>query len=225
MDFGNPYIVTDIPLVELTANLSIGVVLAILWAYIVGNATRLVVDQKQYLPIFLLLIPTMILIITIIKSSIALSLGRVGALSIVRFRTPIKEPEELLYIFFAIAIGLGLGANQTLPTILTFIIISATFLPSILDKRKKIQPSHSLIDLSISKNTEKEFKIAEIEDELNKLNKAYKVKRIVSSNASIEVLVECANVSLSDLDSLTGWFEQKGLEVDIAFTDAARIIT
>ena len=51
------------------------------------------------------------------KSSLALSLGLVGALSIVRFRTPIKEPEELAYLFISIAMGLGLGANQILATV------------------------------------------------------------------------------------------------------------
>ena len=64
------------------------------------------------------------LVIVIVKSSLALSLGLVGALSIVRFRTPIKEPEELVYLFFAIAIGLGFGANQ--PVITS--IISVTML-------------------------------------------------------------------------------------------------
>ena len=44
------------------------------------------------------------LVIVVVKSSLALSLGLVGALSIVRFRTPIKEPEELVYLFLAIAI-------------------------------------------------------------------------------------------------------------------------
>jgi len=52
-----------------------------------------------------------------------LSLGLVGALSIVRFRTAIKEPEELLYLFLAIAVGLGLGADQRLPTLLAVLII------------------------------------------------------------------------------------------------------
>ena len=51
------------------------------------------------------------------KSSLALSLGLVGALSIVRFRTPIKEPEELAYLFIAIAMGLGLGADQRMATL------------------------------------------------------------------------------------------------------------
>ncbi len=66
-------------------------------------------------------------VILIVKSSLALSLGLVGALSIVRFRTPIKEPEELIYLFLAIAIGLGFGAGQIIPSgiisISIFIII------------------------------------------------------------------------------------------------------
>ena len=63
------------------------------------------------------------LIIVVVKSSLALSLGLVGALSIVRFRTPIKEPEELVYLFLAIAVGLGYGAGFTLVTTLIVSII------------------------------------------------------------------------------------------------------
>ena len=64
------------------------------------------------------------LVIIVVKSSLALSLGLVGALSIVRFRTPIKEPEELVYLFLAIAIGLGYAAGQILiTTILTLSIL------------------------------------------------------------------------------------------------------
>ena len=66
---------------------------------------------------------TTVLVFSIIKSSLALSLGLVGALSIVRFRTAIKEPEELVYLFMAITIGLGLGADQQLPTILAILVI------------------------------------------------------------------------------------------------------
>jgi hypothetical protein len=63
------------------------------------------------------------LVIVIVKSSLALSLGLVGALSIVRFRTPIKEPEELVYLFLAITIGLGFGAGYILETILITILL------------------------------------------------------------------------------------------------------
>ena len=69
------------------------------------------------------------LVIVVVKSSLALSLGLVGALSIVRFRTPIKEPEELVYLFLAIAIGLGYGAGQVLiTTILSLSILLIIFL-------------------------------------------------------------------------------------------------
>jgi len=63
------------------------------------------------------------LVILIVKSSLALSLGLVGALSIVRFRTPVKEPEDLVYLFLAIAIGIGFGAFQILTTLIIFFII------------------------------------------------------------------------------------------------------
>ena len=53
-----------------------------------------------------------VLIISVVKSSLALSLGLVGALSIVRFRTPIKDAEELGYLFLVIATGLAAGAEQ-----------------------------------------------------------------------------------------------------------------
>ena len=66
---------------------------------------------------FVLLTMTTALIITLIQKNVALSLGMIGALSIVRFRSAIKEPEELGYLFLSIAVGMGLGANQQLVTI------------------------------------------------------------------------------------------------------------
>ena len=66
---------------------------------------------------------TTMLIISIVRSSLALSLGLVGALSIVRFRAAIKDPEELAYIFLAIALGLGFGADQVVMTSTFFVVI------------------------------------------------------------------------------------------------------
>ncbi|MFT6200422.1 MAG: chromate transport protein ChrA, partial [Vicingaceae bacterium] len=57
-------------------------------------------NRKDFSANFMILAFTTMLIITIVKSSLALSLGLVGALSIVRFRAAIKEPEELAFIFF-----------------------------------------------------------------------------------------------------------------------------
>lgn len=74
---------------------------------------------------FVLLAVTIMIVITIVKSSLALSLGLVGALSIVRYRTAIKEPEELAYTFLTIAIGLGMGADQIEVTTTAFFLLVA----------------------------------------------------------------------------------------------------
>jgi uncharacterized membrane protein YhiD involved in acid resistance len=68
-------------------------------------------NRRVFARNFVGLAMTTMLIITIVRSSLALSLGLVGALSIVRFRAAIKEPEELMYLFMCIAIGLGCGAG------------------------------------------------------------------------------------------------------------------
>ena len=70
----------------------------------------------------MLLTMTTTSIILVVRSSVALSLGLVGALSIVRFRAAVKEPEELAYLFLAIGLGIGLGDNQRLVVLLTLVV-------------------------------------------------------------------------------------------------------
>jgi len=112
-------------LTALVINLGVGVFLSILlrWHFKYFGSTLSNRDEFSQVCPFILL--TTILIITVVKSSLALSLGLVGALSIVRFRTPIKEPEELAYLFIAIAMGLGLGADQRIPTLVAGPLILA----------------------------------------------------------------------------------------------------
>ena len=80
-------------------------------------------NRKRFGSTFPVRALTTMLIITVVKASLALSLGLVGALSIVRFRAAIKEPEELSFLFITIAIGLGLGAGQRAVTIIGFAMI------------------------------------------------------------------------------------------------------
>lgn len=101
----------------LLVNLATGVLLAIVLRWHFRRFGSTLSNREEFAQVFPFVLLTTVLIISIVKSSLALSLGLVGALSIVRFRTPIKEPEELAYLFIAIAMGLGLGANQTIPTV------------------------------------------------------------------------------------------------------------
>ena len=127
-------------LTALLINLGAGVLLSLLlrWHFKHFGSTLSNRDEFSQVCPFILL--TTILIITVVKSSLALSLGLVGALSIVRFRTPIKEPEELAYLFIAIAMGLGLGADQRIPTLVAgplILIVMAVFKWSRKESKKK----------------------------------------------------------------------------------------
>jgi Uncharacterized membrane protein len=94
-------------------------------------------NRKQFGYIFMLITVCTTMIVSIVAASIALSLGLVGALSIVRFRTAIKEPEELAYTFFCITVGLGLGANQRVLTLIsTGIILMIIILRGLFTKNR-----------------------------------------------------------------------------------------
>lgn len=96
----------------LVLNLGIGLLLALLVAWYYEHFGQSLSNRHKFARLLPVLTLTTAIVISIIKSSLALSLGLVGALSIVRFRTAIKEPEELVFLFIAIAIGLGVGADQ-----------------------------------------------------------------------------------------------------------------
>mgnify|MGYP000339075666 CR=1 FL=1 len=85
-------------------------------------------NRRRFANTFVLLTLTIMLVITVVKASLALSLGLVGALSIIRFRTAIKEPEELAFLFFTVAIGLGFGAGKFGITLAAFWAISIGFI-------------------------------------------------------------------------------------------------
>ena len=108
-------------------NFFIALLLSLILAYLVKltyiKVGRALNDKDYFSDTFIPLAIITTLVITVIKFSLALSLGLVGALSIVRFRAAIKEPEELVYLFLIIAIGLANGANQFLLSILATIII------------------------------------------------------------------------------------------------------
>ncbi len=98
------------------ANWGIGLVLLLVYTAVmqqlfrrfalVASNRRLFASQFMYYAI------SIFLIITTIKSSLALSLGLVGALSIIRFRTAIKEPEQIIFLLALTAIAISLAAEQ-----------------------------------------------------------------------------------------------------------------
>ena len=104
----------SVPLIALLFNLLIGFFLAWVIGLHYRRYASTFCNRQDFSRLFPMLVLSVILIISVVKASLALALGLVGALSIVRFRTAVKEPEELLYLFLCIGIGVSLGAGQTL---------------------------------------------------------------------------------------------------------------
>jgi multisubunit Na+/H+ antiporter MnhE subunit len=99
-------------IVALTENLIVGLFLSLVVAWYYERFGQSLSNRSKLARLLPVLTLTTNLVISIIKSSVALSLGLVGALLVVRFRTAVKEPEELIFLFIAIAIGLGAGADE-----------------------------------------------------------------------------------------------------------------
>ena len=79
-------------------------------------------NKKSFSSIFILFSVSIFLIVTTIKSSLALSLGMVGALSIIRFRTAIKEPEQLIYFLGITGVAIAIAAEKEILAVLVVVI-------------------------------------------------------------------------------------------------------
>ena len=109
-------------------NFVVAIVMSTILAFVIKKvyiySSQSLSNKEYFSDLFIPLSIITCLVITVIKFSLALSLGIVGALSILRFRAAIKEPEELIYLFLIIGIGLANGANQFLVAIIATISIS-----------------------------------------------------------------------------------------------------
>tara|TARA_A100000164_G_C21867041_1_gene753120 strand:+ start:675 stop:1346 length:672 start_codon:yes stop_codon:yes gene_type:complete len=152
---------------------------------------------------------TVFMVITVVKSSLALSLGLVGALSIVRFRTPIKEPEELGYLFLTIAVGLGFGAGFSLiTTIITFAILIYLFMVGTSRGSSKVDGEYTLL-VKLSQNKYNEvtnvidqkvtaYKIIRTENTGNKINAYFNIS--VDEDFNFQELIDALKSTDNDID-------------------------
>jgi len=101
-----------------------GILISIVYRVTYGG----VLFNKQFVLGLILMSMITSTIILAISSNLVLSLGMVGALSIVRFRTAIKEPMDTIFMFWALAAGILVGAGFFLIAILATLIIGALFI-------------------------------------------------------------------------------------------------
>jgi len=173
----------QVPVWSFIFNLLLAATLSYILSYVYIRYGKSLSNRKSFAANFVLLSMTTMLIISIVKSSLALSLGLVGALSIVRFRAAIKEPEELAFLFLCIAIGLGFGADQRSITIIAFLIIMGFI---ILTKYAKKSDDSSNLHLTISSNHAPQDYLDNIIEILNQNCTSVNMKRVDATKAIME---------------------------------------
>jgi len=186
---------SDLLLFILALLLSIG--FSYLLRYFYLNYWRSISDKNQISSNFVLLTLIVTIIITVVKSSLALSLGLVGALSIVRFRTPIKDPEELIFLFICIALGLSLGAFQFwyatigLVFVIIVILVKSQF-------SNQIRQNNFFLTLH-----EKDFDVQKFVDQSGNIFESIVLKKIEENKDQKEIIFNMRlkkNISFSDLE-------------------------
>ncbi|MDE5933693.1 MAG: DUF4956 domain-containing protein [Lachnospiraceae bacterium] len=126
---------------------------------------------------------TSIVILTV-QSNIVLSLGMVGALSIVRFRTAIKDPMDLVFLFWAISVGIACGAGM-----LEIAVIGSLVLTALIFVLDRLPMAKAAMILVISAQAGKE-RTAQITELVQKYSKYYKVKSRNITGEQLDMVME-----------------------------------
>jgi len=199
---------------EFVINAVIIIILSYILEWTYSKCAKSISNKKMFAANFILIAFTTMLIISIVKSHLALSLGLVGALSIVRFRSAIKEPEELAYLFLTISIGLGLGAGQRDITIIAFMImIAIIWLRYLVNKKATNQ------NLFLTINSKSPIDLKDILQIVNGVFGKSEVNRYNKTGESTEIALLVDSLDPVKLKDCTEQIEQKYKDINISFID------
>ena len=211
----------QISIVEFSLNLLLAGFLSYLLGLVYIRFGDSISNRVLFAKNLILLTMTTMVVISIVKASLALSLGLVGALSIVRFRTAIKEPEELVYLFMAIMIGLGLGAGQTYTILVAvFVLILVIILRNYFKTR---QDEGVNLFLTVNSNDVAKLSINKINEVVKNLCEAVDLKRYDQNADSLEVVYEVNIQKIEVLEFLTENLKNYNENMSITFIDQSGI--
>ena len=210
-DWGIP---TAVSIAAAALNLLIGLVLSLLVAWYYEHYGQSLANRRKFAALLPVLTLTTALVITIVKSSLALSLGLVGALSIVRFRTAIKEPEELVFLFIAIAIGLGVGAEQRWLTIVGVALLLGYMAVRMWATRRKRSSS---LYLNLFLEEQDDTLLPQVNACLGEHAAAFDFRRLDSRDSTLQLTYWVSCDDADDLHQLVAALKQRFAVIEISF--------
>ncbi len=176
---------------------------------------RAISDRRKFSNNFVPLALGTLLIITVIKSSIALSLGLVGALSIVRFRSAIKDPEELTMLFLIIGLGLMGGANKPILALVSFaLIFPILYLNARLAKTGKTVSNKAFLNVHSSVND-----ITRLTEAIKPHTSYLEIKRVDSVDNHCNASFFCTVEQPDDIQNIINGIQKLDGEAKVSFVD------
>lgn len=167
---------------ELTISLFTALLMALILSFFIAmiyrNTHRGVNYEPAFLTTLVLIAPVVALVMFFIRGDLVLSLGLIGSLSIIRFRTPIKDTRDMVYLFWAIVVGLGCGTeNWSLALLATLFIAAIIFMLFMFEYGR---PRHTDFVLVVSGNSERS------PEKANELIRQYSARSRVRSHDMID---------------------------------------
>ena len=142
------------------------------------------------------------LVILAVTSNVVLSLGMVGALSIVRFRTAIKEPLDIAFLFWSIAVGIVLAAGMIPLAVIGSVVIGVVLLVFV-NKKSHFNPY--LIVLSCDSHASEEAAKNYLKDKVNKCTVKSKTAQSGSVELTLEIRLKDDNTDfINELSAIKG---------------------
>lgn len=188
---------TNISIAEIAIGLIVSVLLAFFIYFIYKKTYSGVMYSKNFNVTILLVTIITTMVMMIIGSNLALSLGMVGALSIIRFRTAVKDAKDSAFIFWAIAVGIACGSGIYTIAILGSIIIALVLLflnRGVMDDTTYLVIVHGNADTDVDKVT------GIVEEHCKRCN--LKMKNITESKIDITYEVSFKKGKESELTAL-----------------------
>lgn len=110
-------------------SLLVAIIIGVVISQVYKLTHRGVNYELSYMTSLVILAPVVAIVMLLIRGNLVLSLGLVGSLSIIRFRTPIKDTRDMVFLFWVIAVGLGAGTfNWSMVALASIIILITIFI-------------------------------------------------------------------------------------------------
>lgn len=120
----NLFFNTSVDLSSVIVSLVLASIMGLLISILYRNTHRGLNYEHTFMATLVVMAPIVSIVMLYIRGDLVLSLGLIGSLSIVRFRTPIKDTRDMVFLFWVIAIGLGCGTYNWAIVVVSTVIIT-----------------------------------------------------------------------------------------------------